>query len=168
MRWLILVLVCGCNQSALSPSGDAGNFCGDPNSARVELNGQVATSPSVSGMPLILDCCEGGIVTFISQQLSHEVQLQWRVQAGPQPGLPATVDLAKLPQAWGVTINADCDATGKCGDSLNSLADSFSGMLTVEGDFQSGFSTSACLTATAATPHSILNAVKIWLPKTKS
>ena len=159
MRWLPLVLLCGCNDGAL-PSSDGGDFCSGP--THIEVNGHLSASPAVSVMPLFLDCCEAQIVTFTSQQLSNQISLEWRVQVGAQPGVPGTVDLAQRPSGWGVSIASDCaPQTGSCSDSLSQ---NLSGTLTIAGDFQSGFSASGCITATEEMAHPILHTIRLWMP----
>lgn len=161
MRWLLLFL-CGCNEGALSPNQmDASDFCGNPNSPRLMVNSRLSTSPAVMVTPQFLDCCEAESIQFVSMQLSNTLSLQWRVQVGSQPSVPATVDLAKLPQGWGVNLTSDCNQIGQCSDTL---FDGMTGSLTVSGDFSAGFKTSACITANESSPHPVLHSVRLWLP----
>lgn len=169
MRLLcLLVLVVGCNQEALGPGGDGGvdqatGFCSGK--ARVELNGQRADSPFVSAQPLFLSCCEAAELSVVSMQIEQPLVFSWRHFVGGMNELPVTLDLAKLPPEWSVSLSSGCSSLQTGCQPTDTLSVGFVGSLTIDGDFN-GYEMSVCLDVAepAAAPHPVLHDVRLWSP----
>lgn len=153
-----------------SEGGDMGDFCGNQNSAQVEVNGIVAASPAVSATPLYLNCCDGAAIEAMSQQLPATmtpVVLEWQhTLSGSGTNLPVTLDLAHLPEGWLVTVSTGCGPM----ETGCSLSDTFTmgltGTLTISTDAAGNYTMSTCMTATesADSPHTVVHSLKLWAP----
>lgn len=164
----LLVLVVGCNQEALGPGSDGGAdqanaFCSGK--ARVELNGQRADSPFVSAQPLFLSCCEAAELSVVSMQIAEPLVFSWRRFVSGMNELPVTLDLAKLPKEWSVSLSSGCSSLQQGCQPTDTLNEGFVGTLTIDGDF-AGYEMSVCLQVAepAATPHPVLHDVQLWSP----
>lgn len=138
----------------------AGTACGDGGSdndggltafctgatPRMVVNG-ITTAPTVTGHQLALDCCEGGRFVFTSTDFRQPIAVDWSVQVGPVQLLPATVDIASLPDRWAVRLSAGCNVlSAGCVGSLDYFSSGFVGSLSasyVDGGV--GLDMSLCL-----------------------
>jgi hypothetical protein len=172
---------------------DLGGFCGDPNSARAELNGVLAASPAVSATlvalnccdaatmefismqlptPIVLmcsmvalNCCDAATMEFISMQLPTPIVLMWRHQVGQGPNPPLTIDLANPPSGWSVSVFSGCDPTQPNCQPSDSYSLGLTGSLTVSFTGAS-FQMSTCLSAAEdnAHPHPVIHSLLLWSP----
>ncbi|HZS41708.1 MAG TPA: hypothetical protein VFF06_32985 [Polyangia bacterium] len=180
-----LIALAGCNSSPLTVGGDAGaavdgaidlrlssgadlaGFCGDPNSARIEVNGMLAASPAVSATVDALNCCDAAELMVVSMQIPEPIVLAWRHSVGQPPNLPATLDAGNLPQGWSVTLYSRCSPTQPGCTPDDQYTTGIQGSLTVAGN-GAAYQTSACLTAveSSASPHPVLHSLRLWIPTT--
>ena len=149
----------------MAASADMGAFCGNPNSARVLLNGMLAASPSVVAMPLILNCCDGATMQVISMQVATPLTLLWRHQVGQGPNPPVTLDLANLPLGWSVTLYSGCNPTQPNCQPSDQYSSGLTGTLTVAGNGGS-YQMSTCLEAIEdpGNPHPVIHSLRFWSP----
>jgi hypothetical protein len=133
---------------------DLGGFCGNPNTARAEVNGMLATAPLPNANLLFLNCCEAAEISLLSMQLKEPLLITWRHFVNQPPNLPATLDLAKLPQSWNVSLSTGCTtSTAGCVPS-KTYNTGLTGTLTVSGDFN-GYQMSVCLS---------VDKIRVWVP----
>jgi hypothetical protein len=175
VRLVALAALSACNRAALAPAGDGGadlaspgpGFCGDSNSARAEVNGMLAVSPSVTAQLAALNCCDAAELSFVSAQLNEPLVVFWRHQVGAMPTAPATLDLANLPAGWGVSLASGCTSLQTGCMPTDRFDSGLTGSLTINRTAGGGYQMSVCLGAmeAAAAPHPLLHTVRLWSPQ---
>ena len=159
---MLLLLLAGCRTPPVGVVvvDDAATFCSG--SARAEVNGMLATSPSLSLREDILNCCDmAGRVDVTSAQLPLSLTLEWRRYANQTGDGPFTLDLSSLAKSWSVMLGSNCDRTsGVCGD----FAEALTGTLTVSR--QNGIEyAEACVEAPqSSAPNPLLHSARLWFP----
>jgi hypothetical protein len=176
MRHLVIAAFCalGCNQSALTISdggasdllsSDPTGFCGDPNSPRIEVNGMLAATPATTARAVILDCCEAAELQYMSMQIPEAIVFGWRHYAGAMPGLPVTLDLAKLPSGWDTVVYSRCSPTQPGCTPDDMFTSSLTGWLTVVRQGAS-YQMSVCAQVSPAigSTHPVVHTLRLWSP----
>ena len=113
---------------------------------RMVVNG-IATTPTVVGQELALDCCDAGRFVVTTSDFSQPIGVDWRVQVGSSTWLPASIDIGSLPAGWGVRLSAGCSVTSTaCFGALDNFASGFAGSLSVGfGDGGHGMDMGLCM-----------------------
>ena len=113
---------------------------------RMVVNG-IATTPTVVGQELALDCCDAGRFVVTTSDFSQPIGVDWRVQVGSSTWLPASIDIGSLPAGWGVRLSAGCSVTSTaCFGALDNFASGFAGSLSVSfGDGGHGMDMGLCM-----------------------
>ena len=96
--------------SLVSPmDGATAAFCaGDL--PRSVVNG-ITGAPVVRATRIILNCCDGFALELYSATFASAIHVSLIVSAA-DPFVPATIDLANLPQGWNFVVTTGCDSTG--------------------------------------------------------
>lgn len=184
-RWIAAIsmtALCACNTTSLpfgggassdmaipgdsrSPGPDMSPFCGASNSARINLNGMLATSPAVSGSAIPFNCCDGAEFGVISMQIATPIVFAWRHQVGQAPNLPVTLDLGSLPAGWSVLLESGCVTTQSNCKPTDRYDSGFTGTLTIAGH-PGGYEMSTCLhvAETANSPHPVIHTLDFFSP----
>ncbi len=149
----------------LAAAVDLGGFCGDPNSARIDLNGMLANSPSVSASPIILNCCDAAEIDFVSMQIATPISIGWRHQVGQGPNPPVVLDLANLPSGWSVSVRSGCVASQPNCTPTDSYTSGITGTLTIDGN-PGAWKMTACASVVEpqGNPHPVIHTLDLWTP----
>ncbi len=145
-------------------TADLGGFCGNPNSPQIELNGKLAASPAVSAHPLYLNCCEAAAFDVISAQLPTPIMVRWQRFVGPPPQWPVTVDLAKLPPGWIVSLTSGCLSSQRNCQPTDLYNEGFTGTLTIAQLNFGSYQMSTCLSVNESSPHPVIHSLHFWSP----
>lgn len=143
---------------------DAG-FCGAPRAARVQLNGTLSEGPATKGKALVLNCCDAATLSVTGAGLATPLTVMWRHQLTGGPDLPVTLDLARLPANWTVTLYSGCDPTTPGCVPSDRYDSGLSGTLALSRA-GAGYEMTACVQASesAAAPHAVIHALRLWAP----
>jgi hypothetical protein len=139
-----------------------------PAHTRMVANGS-ASHPSVTGRALPLDCCDAAEFVVVTQSVPITlvpIVVMWRAPVGAPTALPATVDLANLPEGWVVRVDVGCDpAQGGCNPAPDSYTSGFTGTLEV-ARASAGYEMSLCLSLVepAGSPHPLLHSLELHAP----
>ena len=142
-------------------------FCsGD--SPKMVLNGE-ASSPTVTGRILPLDCCDGGEFVVTTPSFGHTLFFAWEVQVGPSASrFPATIDLANPANGWGARVIVGCDTSGaECYPAPDSYTSGLEGLLQVgRADASYAFDMSVCLHVAepAGSSHPLVHTLDLYAP----
>ena len=146
--------------------GGPADFCSG-SAPRMVVNG-IATTPTVVGQQLVLDCCDGGRFVVTTSDFSQPIGFSWRESVGPGRAFPATVDLASLPDRWSANLQAGCSVTqAGCLGPLDSFTKGFTGSLSVDFfDGSYGFDMSLCLhfVEPAGMPGTFVHTLDLYAP----
>jgi hypothetical protein len=141
----------------LAGATDLGGFCSG-SSARAEVNGMLAASPAPNANLLFLSCCEAAEISLVSMQLREPLLVTWRHFVNQPPNLPATLDLANLPQGWAVSLSTGCTTSTTGCTPTKRYESGLAGSLTVSGDLN-GYQMSVCLS---------VDRIRVWVPSIKA
>jgi len=149
-------------QSSL-PDAGLSAFCSGPTSHMV-VNG-IESYPAVSGRAIPFNCCEGGEFQVTTETFVWPIAVTWR---NTDFVLPATLDLANLPNAWGVQVFVGCDPMNYL--CTTPPADSYSSGLTGTlqvSDSLSGYDMSLCLSVAESpgSPHPLVHSLDLYVPQ---
>jgi hypothetical protein len=144
------------------PDAALSDFCSGPTSHMV-VNG-IESYPAVSGNAIPYDCCEGGEFQAIAETFVWPIWVTWR---NTDFVLPATLDLANLPNAWGVQVFVGCDPMNYLCTTppVDSYTSGLTGTLQVSGKI-SGYDMSLCLSVAESSdsPHPLVHSLALYVP----
>jgi hypothetical protein len=132
------------------------------------VNG-IDSSPSVTGTPFPLDCCDAAEFVVVTQTVPASmvpIVVSWRAQVG-QATLPATIDVANPPPGWSVQVSVGCDpAQNSCYPLPDSYTTGLEGTLQVARTSAGGYDMSLCLSVAepAGSPHPIVHSLELYAP----
>jgi hypothetical protein len=158
----------GTSHDGLGPGDGATGFCFGT-APKASLNGAPLTVLRVTGEPgPPMSCCFAPTLRFVVKSAdgkTRELVAMTKYFVSSPVTLPATVDLAKLPAGWDVSVNYHPCSPPTCSlmDHLSTQEqDRFQGSARLEGPGFGKDRVTLCLTASEGKPNSQLHSVQLY------